>query len=137
MEIPDSDEGNVGVTTSESPAEVAVVRIVSNLPAASREAGNEPQAASSDRARTHHEEMDCWTDEDGDDEDIDIDELEDDMAELEEELDHGAWDGVPGPPAGFPDYVHGALSVSNARPQSTRATIVLPRRFLFAKIACQ
>lgn len=101
-----------GVSTSESPAEGAAIRIVSNLPAASREAGNDLQATSSDRARTRHEEMDFWTDEDDDDEDIDIDELEDDMAELEEELDHGAWDGVPGPPAGFPDYVHGALPLS-------------------------
>ena len=108
-EIGDSDHG-----------EDAAVRIVSNLPVALREASNDKQAAptgfpaDSDQPDGSTEDEDeGWTDED-DDEDIDVGELAEDMAELEDELDQEGWGDVPAP-AGFPDYIHGAECMSRPR----------------------
>ena len=64
--------------------EGTTVHVISNLPADTQEA--EPFGALVERE---------WTDED-DDEDLDMSELEDDLAELEEELDQGGWDDAHG-----------------------------------------
>ncbi len=76
--------------TPSSPAADAV-RIVSNLPAALRDTAEGHELAHSGGHPGNLEQIQ-WSDED-DDEDIDLDELEEDMAELEEALDQNDWDG--------------------------------------------
>lgn len=94
----DSPEAEV----SDSSAAQAV-RIVSNLPAGLCNPGDELAAFASEGydAATAHDD---WTDDDS----IDIDELEEDMAEFEGAMEQeGDWDeGMPGP--GYePHYVGG------------------------------
>lgn len=103
-----SDEGTTDEPASmSSDAEAAAIRIVSNLPAALRGTPDEVQANPSGSVDAEARFWEDESDEDCDeDEDIDIGELAEDMAVLEEELEHGAWEGPA--PAGFPDYLHGA-----------------------------
>ena len=92
--------------STSSDAEAAAIRIVSNLPAALRGSPDELQANPSGGIDVEAGFSEDESDEDCDeDEDIGIGGLAEDMAVLEEELEHGAWDGPA--PAGFPDYLHG------------------------------
>lgn len=79
-------------------AEAAATRIVSNLPAVLRGS----PALQANPSCDLDDESGSWDDASDEDDDIDIDELAEDMAALEEELEQGAM-----PPAGFPDYMHG------------------------------
>lgn len=102
-----SDEGMADEPAStSSDAEAAAIRIVSNLPAALRGSPDELQANPSGGVNVEAGLSEDGSDEDCDEDDIDIDELAEDMAVLEEELEHGAWE-YPSP-SGFPDYLHGA-----------------------------
>lgn len=95
-----ADEGDLACGKPD--AEAAATRIVSNLPAALRGSSANPSCDIEDESGSWEDASD---EDDDEEEDIDIDELAEDMAMLEEELEFGAWDPVP--PAGFPDYVHG------------------------------
>lgn len=75
-----------------SDAETTAVRIVSNFPAGPRGITNGVQAQ---RSAAVADELNEWSDEE-DDEDLDMSELDEDLAEQEEELDHGAWDDLHG-----------------------------------------
>ena len=104
MDVADACGTNEAEPACASPdAEPAATRIVSNLPTALRGS----PGVQADPSCEIDDDSGSWesaSDED-DDEDEDLDELADDKAVLEEELELGAWD--PAPPAGFPDYMHG------------------------------
>lgn len=80
----------VNVPSVSSDAETTAVRIVSNLPRGQHGTPNGVQAEPSGAVD------DEVGDSSDDDEDLDMDQLEEDWAEWEEELDQGAWDDVHG-----------------------------------------
>ncbi len=96
-------------TASSSPVEGVEepVRIVSNLPAALRDA---PEGSQDAWAEWDDDaDLDADEDDDDDDEDIDINELEEDMAELEAELDQDEWDEHDYVPGQVPHEIAGDL----------------------------
>ena len=90
METPDTVPADRPSVSSD--AQATAVHVVSNLPV---DLPGAPEGVQATPSGAVDGQLHDWSDED-DGEDLDMSELEEDLAELEEELDHGGWDDVHG-----------------------------------------